>query len=106
MPGQPTSAGLVLQPSPRAHSFQVGSSWHTALENWSPNEFRFQPTRSYIQAQIRGEAAARLCSTRHHYFRKTADHFVSDYRTFEFGGRNQCFKLTVFIKLLSVPTHI
>lgn len=55
MPGQPTSAGLVLQPSPRAHSFQVGSSWHTALENWSPNEFRFQPTRTYIQAQTEGK---------------------------------------------------
>lgn len=85
------SSGFIL-----AHSFgKLVTKW-----------IQISTHQELYSSTDRGEVAARLCWSRHHYFRRTADHFVADYRTFEFGGRNPCFKLTVFIKLLSVPTHL
>lgn len=76
-----------------------------ALENWSPIEFRFLPTKSSIQAQ-REEAETRPYSSHRHHFRQITKNSVPDSRKFKVASYNTYSESTAFCKLLNVSTHI
>lgn len=59
-----------------------------------------------IVKRQREEAGARLYSSHHDYFRGSADNSVPDSGIFKFATYNQYSKLSAFLELLSVSTHI
>lgn len=105
MLGQPTSAGRALQPSPRAHSFQVGSSWHTSFGKLVTKWIQI-PTHQELDSSTREWKQELDSSSHHHYFKRMASNSLPDSTIFKFASYNQYSKLTAFIELLNVSTHI